>query len=105
MEVCLFCNRPENGYKPGPDIEFICGSCVILLADADQDDLKRAYRKALDGEYPRKLSALESFIIPEEKYGIKPVRRNNDRKRTTRPVRNKKSDARQSETKQKVSVL
>ena len=92
-EVCLFCNRPENGYKPGPDIEFICGSCVILLADAGQDDLKRAYQKALDEGYHRKLSALESFIIPEVKHGKRPdksVERNINRKRATRSIRNQK---------------
>jgi hypothetical protein len=65
MEVCLFCNEPEKSYKP--EVDFICGSCVILLADSDQDDLKKAYQKALDEGYLRKVSALKSFIIPEGK--------------------------------------
>lgn len=67
MEVCLFCNKQEKNYKPGKDIEFICGDCVILLADAEQVDLMRAYQKALDEGYQRKVSALESFIISEGK--------------------------------------
>jgi len=65
MEVCLFCNEPEPSYKP--EVDFICGSCVILLADADQADLKNAYQKALNEGYQSKVSALESFIIPEGK--------------------------------------
>jgi len=46
-EACLFCNEPTKDYRPCNGIEFICGDCVILLADADQADLKRAYAKAL----------------------------------------------------------
>ena len=62
VEVCLFCNEPEPSYKP--EVDFICGTCVVLLADADQADLKTAYQKALIEGYQRKVSALESFIIP-----------------------------------------
>jgi hypothetical protein len=90
---CLFCNHPEPNYKPTPQVEFICGECVILLADADQADLKRAYQKALDKGYHRKVSALESFIIQEEKYGRKPdksVKRNFNRARAARSIRNQK---------------
>jgi len=88
MEVCLFCNEQEKSYKP--EVDFICGGCVILLADADQADLKRAYAKALDLEFLRKARALEFFIIQEEKHGRKPdksVRRNIDRKRVARTIR------------------
>ena len=67
MNVCLFCNESEESYKPGKDIDFICGGCVILLADAEQEDLKKAYQKALNEGYIGKASALESFIIPEGK--------------------------------------
>ena len=65
MEVCLFCNQQEPSYKP--EVDFICGSCIVLLADADQADLKNAYQKSLIEGYQRKVSALESFIIPEGK--------------------------------------
>ena len=65
MEICLFCNEPEKSYQP--DVDFICGTCVILLADADQADLKQANQKALNEGHLRKASALESFIIPEGK--------------------------------------
>jgi len=67
MNNCLFCDCEEPSYRPGKDTEFICSRCVLLLADADQADLKTAYQKALNGGYKRKVSALESFIIPEEK--------------------------------------
>ena len=97
---CLFCNLSEPNYKPDPQVEFICGECVILLADADQADLKRAYQKALDKGYHRKVSALESFIIPEEKHAKRPdksVKRNLNRKRATRFIRNKKRLSQQVE--------
>jgi len=90
---CLFCNHPEPNYKPDPQVDFICGECVILLADADQADLKRAYQKALDKGYQRKASALESFIIPEGKHGRRPdksVKRNFNRERASRSIRDKK---------------
>lgn len=29
-EACLSCNEPEESYKPDPQIDFICGSCVQL---------------------------------------------------------------------------
>ena len=64
---CLFCNEPEKNFNPGPNVEFICGLCVILLSAADQDDLRNAYQKALNEGYKRKVSAIESFIIPEGK--------------------------------------
>ena len=65
---CLFCNHPESSCIPSPQVDYICGLCVVLLADADQADLKRAYQKALNKGYLRKVSALESFIIPDGKY-------------------------------------
>ena len=88
---CLFCNLPEPNYKPESHIDFICGGCVILLTDADQDDLKRAYGKAIAMGYLNKASAIESFLMPEVKDGKRPsksVRRNIDRKRVARSIRN-----------------
>ena len=64
---CLFCNHLEPNYKSDPQVEFICGGCVILLTGGDQTDLKNAYKKAVNEGYKRKVSALESFIIPEGK--------------------------------------
>jgi len=93
MNVCLFCNKPEKNYKPGKDIDFICSSCVLILANAEQEDLKKGYQKALNEGYLRKASALESFIIPEEKYGkrsTKSVKRNINRERAARSIRNQK---------------
>jgi hypothetical protein len=93
MNVCLFCNESEESYKPSKDIDFVCSRCVLILANASQEDLKKAYQKALYGGYLRKVSALESFIIPEEKYGkrsTKSVKRNINRERTARSIRNQK---------------
>ena len=92
---CLFCNLPEPNYKPDPQVDFICGSCVILLADAEQEDLKKAYQKALNEGYQRKVSALESFIIQEgkdeqRKPESKKRRRYTNRTGITKSVRNQK---------------
>ena len=93
MEVCLFCNEPEKSYKP--EVDFICGGCVISLADAEQEDLKQAFQKALDEGYQRKVSALESFIIPEgkdeqRKPESKKRGRHTHRDRIVKSVRNQK---------------
>ena len=90
---CLFCNLSETNYKPESHIDYICGRCVILLTDADQADLKKSYSKALDKGYQRKAKAIKSFIIPEGKNGRKPnksVKRNFNRERAARPIRDKK---------------
>jgi len=92
-KYCLLCNKPGSNYTPGLDIDFICSGCVILLADTDREDLKRAYHKAKNEGYLSKLSALESFIIPEGKHGKRPdksVKRNFNRERTSRSIRNQK---------------
>ena len=65
MATCLFCNGTEKNYKPGPDVEFVCGTCVQLFLHADKEDLKRAYAKALEKGCLRKVKAIESFLIPE----------------------------------------
>jgi hypothetical protein len=62
MKLCLFCN--EQVYKT--DADYICGSCVQLLLNADQADLERAYKNAIDKGYSNKARAIESFFIPEE---------------------------------------
>ena len=65
-EACLFCNGLEKKYKPEPGKFFICSQCVQLLLSADQSDLKRAHRKAIEKGYPNKVRAIESFLFPEE---------------------------------------
>ena len=91
---CLFCNGMDIKYKPESSKDFICSRCVQLLLAADQQDLKRAYTKALEKESTNKAKAIESFLIPE---GIneqrKPVSkkrgRHSDRKGIVRTVGNK----------------
>lgn len=63
---CLFCDGMEKDYKPVKGIDYICSNCVLLLADANQDDLKRAYVKARSKGLENKVSALKSFIIEDE---------------------------------------
>jgi hypothetical protein len=91
--LCLFCNGTEKNYKPGPDIQFICATCLQLFLHADAEDLKRAYKKALDMGYLRKIMAIETFLPREEKHGKRPsksVKRNFNRERATRSFRDKK---------------
>lgn len=66
---CLFCNGKKKNYKPEPDTDFICGSCIQLFLNANQEDLRRAYKKALDKGYINKARAIESFLIPEDRNG------------------------------------
>ena len=89
METCLFCNGAEKDYKPGPDVDFICGACVQLLLRAEQEDLKRAYIKALDKGYLSKAKAIETFITEEITIERKTPKskRNMERERPLRTVR------------------
>ena len=67
-ETCLFCGRPEKGYKPSKSVDFICSVCVQLLLEADQGQLKRAYEKAIRLGYAGKASAIKTFLIPEDEH-------------------------------------
>ena len=51
------------------------------IVDADQDDLKRAHKKAIEHDYLNKAKAIEFFIIPEENDG-----KQNNPKRKTRHI-------------------
>jgi len=86
---CLFCYGMEKDYKPAKGIDYICSSCVLLLAEADQDDLKRAYVKAEAKGLENKVSALKSFIIKDEfnERKTKYSKRNLVRERPLRKVR------------------
>ena len=55
----------KKNYKPAKGIDYICSSCVLLLASADQEDLKRAYDKAKTKGFENKAKAIESFLIDE----------------------------------------
>jgi len=62
MELCLFCNQEEQNYKPGAEIEFICISCVQLFLSATPEQVRAAYKKAVDGGYCNKARAIEIFF-------------------------------------------
>jgi hypothetical protein len=89
---CLFCGFPENGYRSGPDKDFICSRCVQLLLSADQEDLLTAHAKAIEKGYLNKARAIESFLFSEtiNVRKTKVNKRNMARKRplrTARPTR------------------
>ena len=62
LDLCLFCNKPKKNYRPSPDTDYICGTCVQLLLNSDQQELERAYAKAKALGYNRKAMAIESFL-------------------------------------------
>ena len=86
---CLFCDGLEKNYKPAKGVDYICSSCVLLLADANQDDLQRAYVDARAKGFENKASALKSFIIEDEfnERKTKNSKRNLVRERSLRKVR------------------
>ena len=71
---CLFCNSKEPNYKPGPEIDFICSRCVMLLSAANQDDLKQAHDRAIKKGYLGKAKAIKSFII-EDKANVRKTKK------------------------------
>lgn len=93
---CLFCDGMEKDYKSAKGIDYICSSCVLLLADAHQDDLKRAYVKAKAKGLEKKVSALKSFIIEDEINERKTTnsKRNMERKRFMRSSRSSRHKVR-----------
>jgi hypothetical protein len=93
--LCLFCSNQESNYRPTSSIDFICSRCVTLLGNADQDDLKGAYAKAIEKGYTNKAKAIESFLIDrgkneQRKPKSKKHRRHSDRTRINRTVGSKK---------------
>ena len=93
---CLFCDGIEKDYKPLKGIDYICSSCVLFLAGANQDDLKRAYVKAEAKGLKNKASALKSFIIEDEINERKTTnsKRNMERKRFMRSSRSSRHKVR-----------
>ena len=107
MEPCLLCGKSE--YKT--DNDYICSSCVHVMLDANQEDLKRAYNNAIEKSYMNKATAIESFLIPEDKPneqrkpGSKKRRRYLNRKGTVRSVVNKKERIKRSQVQTPAPVL
>ena len=93
---CSFCNYLEKNYEPDSEKDFICSRCAQVLISAQQEDLRRAYEKAIEKGYLKKAEAIESFLIPEESFDgqRKPItkkrRRHTHRKRIIRTIRDKK---------------
>ena len=63
-ETCLFCGKPEKGYKPSKSVDFICSRCVQLLLAADQGRAYAGIRKSgspgLHGQGERNQNFLDS---------------------------------------------
>ena len=80
-DTCLFCGRPEKGYKPSKSVDFICSRCVQLLLSADQGQLKRAYEKAVRLGYAGKASAIKTFLVEDDNAETEEPERNLVRER------------------------
>jgi len=93
MMDCLFCSDSEPEYKPGAGIDFVCSLCVQMLLEADQQDLSRAYAKAIEKGFSNKARAVELFLTEELNVReTKKLKRGVIRKkpmRVVRPSRNK----------------
>ena len=64
--ACLFCCDADTDDKPVAGKDLICPLCVQMLLAADQEDLKRAYAKAIERGKTREASAIISFLIEGE---------------------------------------
>ena len=88
-ELCLFCNGEGPGYRPAPAVEFICSRCVQLLLATTTEQVRAAYKKAIDGGLSNKARALEMFfkegVHDEQETGT--ARSDMVRKRPMRAVR------------------
>ena len=60
--MCLFCGGGEPDYRPEPKTDFICSKCVQIMLEADQEQLRRAYKLAMGKGYANKARAIESFL-------------------------------------------
>jgi hypothetical protein len=96
--ACLFCEKPEERYKPPKSADFICSRCVMAFSGADQDYLKWVYDQAVKNSMTDKARAIESFILSEKtNESVRPQKyeRHTHRKRSLRPASDKKSRIRQ----------
>ena len=66
MGICLFCNLPEENYRPPKGTDYVCSQCVQTLLKFDQDELKFGYDLAIKKGFIGKASAIKSFIGTEE---------------------------------------
>ena len=73
-DLCLFCNSMEK-CNSSTDTDLICSRCFQILREADQQDLKRAYEKALSlSKCPPTESKDESLIEWKNKIQEKNIR-------------------------------
>ena len=108
---CLFCRKSEKNYKPGPHAEYICSVCVQMLLMADQEDLKRAYKKATELGFQGKMKALKSFMQgdnngQQSNNRRKPrvIAKHFDRKRSDGPNRLNKKSTRNSKNRRALAL-
>ena len=89
LMYCLFCNGEEKNYKPSQYVEFVCSRCVLLLASADEENLRRGLAKAEEKGLLNKVSVIKFFIIEDQNNDRKTKKhqRNMERKRPVRTIR------------------
>lgn len=107
--TCLFCEMPEENYKPPRGVNFFCSRCVLAFLEAEQDYLQWVHDQAVKNSLTKKARAIESFLIPDEvtNESIKPEKhgRHLNRKRSLRPSANKKERIKQTKIREETPVL
>jgi len=69
LMACLFCEKPEERYKPPKSADFICSRCVMAFSGAEQDYLQWVHDLAVKNSMTDKAKAIRTFLLPEETDG------------------------------------
>ena len=91
MEICLFCMQPEpTKYLPRKGNEYICSGCVITLNSTPQEEIEKAYLKALNNKSLDQAKALKIFLTNQEGE-LNDTERPDHRTRTVEIARNQET--------------
>lgn len=74
MKSCLLCeNREKSGTRrsPAPDVDYVCSSCIIKLAQTPIQTLTEMYCMAIDDGRSRVAYALHSFVPKKYRKNLK----------------------------------
>lgn len=88
-KLCLCCDKPDPNpkYEPPEHSDFVCSSCVQVLINTPNDELKAELRKCEANGNTRKAAAIRIFT------GLKPnAKKDDDKKRVHRRGRIKMAE-------------
>ena len=62
MKKCLLCNREEPGNTAkGPDVDYVCADCVLVLVQTTQKEIDKKYIQAIGDRAYKTALALYTF--------------------------------------------